>query len=61
LNGVLTALNNNQYGIYWMYATNRKLPANSEYVFVMGQGTYSSVANAQLAAQPTLAGMSVAE
>jgi len=61
LNGVLTALGNNQYGVYWMYATNRKLPANSEYAFVMGQGTYSSLANAQSASQPTFVGMTVAE
>ena len=61
LNGVLTALGNNQYGVYWMYATNRKLPANSEYAFVMGQGTYSSLANAQSASQPTFVGMAVAE
>lgn len=61
LNGTLTALNNNQYGIYWMYATNRKLPVNSEIVFVVGQGTYSNVSNAQNAAQPTLSGMTVAE
>lgn len=61
LNGTPTALNNNAYGVYWMYATNRKLPVNSEIVFVMGQGTYTSVANAQAAAQPTLSGMTVAE
>lgn len=60
-NGVLTYLPNNQYGTYYMYATNRKLPINSELVCVMGQGSYSTIALAQAAPQPTLAGMTVAE
>lgn len=58
-NGVLTALGaNNQYGVYWIYATNRiTTPITS----IMGQGVYSSVANAQAAPFPTLPGLSVAE
>lgn len=60
-NGVQTPLGNSNYGIMWMYATNCKLPANCEIVFVQGQGVYTSIANAQLATKPSLAGMSVAE
>jgi hypothetical protein len=60
-NGVLTALGNNNYGIMWMYATNRKLPVDNEIIFVIGQGTYASIAAAQTASLPTLVGMSVAE
>ena len=60
-NGVLTDLTNSNYGITWMYATNAKLPANSEVVFVLGQGNYTSVALAQAASQPTILGATVAE
>ena len=59
--GTPVELGSSQYGIMWMYATNGKLPANSEIVFVMGQGTYASVAAAQAANQPTLSGMAIAE
>lgn len=59
--GTPVELGSSQYGIMWMYATNGKLPANSEIVFVMGQGTYATVAAAQAANQPTLSGMAVAE
>ncbi|HAT81202.1 MAG TPA: hypothetical protein DCS17_07405 [Flavobacterium sp.] len=61
LNGVLTALATNRYGIMWMYGTNAKLPTNSEIVFIMGQDAYTSVANTQAAPQPTLVGMTIAE
>ena len=44
-----------------MYATTRKLPIKSELVCVRGQGSYSTIALAQAAPQPTLAGMTVAE
>lgn len=60
-NGTVSNIGNTNYGIYWMYATNAKLPVNGEIVFVMGQGVYANVAAAQAAARPTLAGMSVAE
>jgi len=60
-NGVLTDLTINNYGITWMYATNAKLPANSEVVFVLGQGNYTSVALAQAAPQPNILGSTVAE
>lgn len=60
-NGVLTDLTINNYGITWMYATNAKLPANSEVVFVLGQGNYTSVALAQVAPQPNILGSTVAE
>ena len=59
--GVLTTLGVNNYGVMWMYATNGKLPTNSEIIFVMGQGSYGSVVAAQAAPQPTLVGMNVAE
>lgn len=61
LNGTLTALGVGQYGCYYFYGTNRKLPTDSELVSIMGQGSYNSVALAQTAPSPTLAGMSVAE
>ena len=60
-NGVLTDLTISNYGITWMYATNAKLPANSEVVFVLGQGNYTSVALAQAAPQPNILGSTVAE
>jgi hypothetical protein len=59
--GVLTILGTNNYGVMWMYATNRKLPTNNEMIFVMGQGTYNNVAAAQAAVLPTIVGMSIAE
>lgn len=59
--GTLTALGANNYGIMWMYATNRKLPVDSEIIFVMGQGSYSSIAAAQSATQPTIVGMTAVE
>lgn len=60
--GVLTAISDGNYGTYWMYATNRKLYSKTgsanldscELLFVMGQAQYTSVANAQAAARPTL-------
>ena len=58
-NGTLTDLAANQYGLVWVYATNRK--ESTALVAITGQGTYSSVANAQAASLPTLSGISVAE
>jgi hypothetical protein len=58
-NGVETDITNNNYGIYWIYATNRM--ESTKVVSIMGQGEYTSIALAQAAAQPTLAGFSVAE
>lgn len=57
-NGTLATLGLGNYGIYWIYATNR---IATPVVSIMGQGTYGSVANAQAASQPTLTGFSVAE
>lgn len=57
-NGTLTTLGGNQYGIYWIYATTR---IATPIVSVMGQGTYNNIANAQLAPQPTLTGITTAE
>lgn len=57
-NGTLTTLAGNQYGIYWIYATTR---IATPIVSVMGQGTYSNIANAQAAPQPTLTGITTAE
>jgi hypothetical protein len=60
-NGVQTALADKQLGLMWVYATNNKLPANSEIVIVQGQGTYATIAAAQTAPLPTITGMSIAE
>ncbi len=60
-NGVLTNLTNNNYGVCWIYATNRVYPTNSELVSIIGQGDYGSISLAQSASQPTLVGMNVAE
>ncbi len=66
-NGVLTDVANGNYGVAFIYATNRKIGATSagartdvELVSVIGQAEYTSLAAAQ-AATHTLAGMSVAE
>jgi hypothetical protein len=58
-NGTLTPITNNNYGIAWVYATNRA--EASKLVAIVGQGNYATVAAAQAAAMPTLAGISVAE
>jgi len=57
--GTLTDISNNNYGIFWIYATNRK--ESTALVSLVGQGDYASVAAAQAASLPTLAGVSVAE
>lgn len=57
-NGTLTDLVNNQYGIYWIFATNRP---TTPIVSIMGQGSYANIAAAQAAPMPTLPGLSVAE
>lgn len=59
--GTLTALSASQYGVSYIYATNRKLPVNGELACILGQAQYSNVANAQAASQPALSGMNVAE
>jgi hypothetical protein len=60
-NGVLTPISNNNYAVYYIYATNRDYPANYELASIMGRGDYTSVANAQAAPLPPLVGFSVAE
>lgn len=57
-NAVLTTINPNDYGIYWIYATNR---ISTPVISIMGQGTYLSIGAAQSAPFPQLAGLSVAE
>lgn len=57
-NGTLTPLTNNNFGIYWIYATNHY---STPVVSIMGQGDYATIGAAQTAPQPTLAGFSVAE
>lgn len=56
--GTLTNIPITQYGVQWIYATNRIATPIS---IIVGQGTYISVAAAQAAPMPTLAGFSVAE
>jgi len=57
--GTLTDVTNNQYGIMWIYATNRK--SDAPIVSIVGQGQYTTIALAQAASSPTLAGLAVAE
>ena len=57
-NTVLTPLNANGYGIYWIYATNR---LETPIISIMGQSSHASIAAAQSAPYPQLAGLSVAE
>lgn len=59
-NGSITGISSNNYGLVWVYATNR-VTGTSPIVSIMGQGEYTSVALAQSAPQPTLTGLSVAE
>lgn len=58
--GTLTNLSGNQYGIYWIYQTNRE-GATNKITSIVGQAQYASIAAAQAAPLPTLAGLSVAE
>jgi len=59
-NGTLTDLSNNNYGVSYVYMTNR-LETNGQIVSIIGQGDYSTLPLAQAAALPTLAGFNVAE
>ena len=60
--GVLTPLPLNQYGIFWVYATNRPATAGqTAVVSIVGQGNYAAINQAQAAPLPTLSGFSVAE
>jgi hypothetical protein len=59
--GTLTTIpttSGGRYGIYWVFATNRKVVP---VVIIMGQNFYNSVSSAQAAAQPSLYGFSTAE
>jgi hypothetical protein len=51
LNGTLTPLGANQYGVYWVYATND--PLEPIYA-VASQAAYTNVTNARNAASPTI-------
>jgi len=59
-NGTLADIPNGDYGIFWIYQTNR-MGATNKLTSIVGQAWYGTLALAQAGSQPTLAGLSVAE